>query len=222
VTVARPARRLRPAITATAADTTISRFAVDTRLLDAPLVATTATPLAPTVTIVDDRDDDAEPHAIRMVDQDLVPLVDTVPIALVDSLVTTRTRVFAIASAARVTLPLVGADTTSAPVVLTTQATRTTLPVLDVISRTPTPPGAFSEPTLRGYLVALFKASGLASPQDLTLIGIYERIPGGAVASVSLAAAALKIRVAAHRTPRPATLVVGRSKTHGSLITTEV
>jgi hypothetical protein len=93
---------------------------------------------------------------------------------------------------------------------------------LELMRRRPTPPGAVSKDQLRSYLLALFKASRLSSPAALELVGIYDRVPGGAIGSVAVDAGSLVIRLVPGRRARPTTLVVGRVKASQQLVTVEI
>jgi hypothetical protein len=93
---------------------------------------------------------------------------------------------------------------------------------LELMRRRATPPGDVSKADLRTYLMALFKASRCPSPSDLTLVGIYDRVPGGAIASVAVDAESLVIRLSLGRRGRPTTLIVGRVKASQQLVTVEI
>ena len=79
-----------------------------------------------------------------------------------------------------------------------------------------------SKDQLRSHLLALFKASRLGSPAALELVGIYDRVPGGAIGSVAVDAGSLVIRLVPGRRARPTTLVVGRVKASQALVTVEI
>jgi hypothetical protein len=68
----------------------------------------------------------------------------------------------------------------------------------------------------------LYRQSGLSSPAELALIGIFERIPGGAVRAVSPHARGVVLRVDWRARAHPATLVVGKRRRDGALLTAEV
>ena len=76
---------------------------------------------------------------------------------------------------------------------------------------------------LRAHLTALFKASRCSSPSELELVGIYDRVPGGADRigrhGRRDARDPARARAAA---ARPATLIVGRVKAHRQLVTVEI
>jgi hypothetical protein len=88
--------------------------------------------------------------------------------------------------------------------------------------RRPTPPGAVSQATLREHLLALFRASRCSSPSELQLVGIYDRVPGGAIGSVAVDGEELAIRLAPGRRTHPTRLVVGRVRATEQLVTVEI
>jgi hypothetical protein len=75
---------------------------------------------------------------------------------------------------------------------------------------------------LRGCLTALLERSAAPDPSDLSLVGIYERAPTGAIAAVALVEGAVQVRLAPGRRPRPGLLVVGRRRSTGEVVTVEV
>jgi hypothetical protein len=91
-----------------------------------------------------------------------------------------------------------------------------------VVERRPTPASAFDAETLRAHLTRLVRASGAARPSDLQLVGIYERVPGGAIDAVATTpdgVAQLRVRQGARA--RRGTLVVGRLRSSGALVSVE-
>ncbi len=61
-----------------------------------------------------------------------------------------------------------------------------------------------------------------ARPPHSQLVGIYDRVPGGAIGSVAVDAGSLVIRLVPGRRARPTTLVVGRVKASQALVTVEI
>jgi hypothetical protein len=91
-----------------------------------------------------------------------------------------------------------------------------------LVERKPTPASSFDAVTLRAHLTRLYRASGASTPTDLQLVGIYERIPGGAIESVATTpdgAAQLRVRRGARA--RRGTLIVGRLRSSGALVSVE-
>jgi hypothetical protein len=68
----------------------------------------------------------------------------------------------------------------------------------------------------------LYRQSGLGSPAQLGLVGIFERVPGGAVRAVSQHPNGVILRLDPQARAVPATLVVGKRRRDGQLITAEV
>jgi hypothetical protein len=77
-------------------------------------------------------------------------------------------------------------------------------------------------PLLRECLEALYRASGGADANDLALVGVYDRVPVGAIASASATPAGLELRLTAGTRARRGHLVVGRRRSSGALVTAEV
>jgi hypothetical protein len=86
----------------------------------------------------------------------------------------------------------------------------------------PLAPADLAPDVLRRCLEALFRSSGASSTSDLRLVGIYPRVPVGAIRGVSLGErGAVDLRLE----PGPAApgmLVVGRRVSSGQLATCEV
>lgn len=79
-----------------------------------------------------------------------------------------------------------------------------------------------SQERLRSLLTRLWRASGAASPGELQLVGIYPRVPGGAIGSIAQAPdGAIVLRVAPRAKARPALLAVGRRRADGALVPVE-
>jgi hypothetical protein len=93
---------------------------------------------------------------------------------------------------------------------------------VEVMRRRPTPPGDVSQAVLREHLLALFRASRCSSPSELQLVGIYDRVPGGAIGSVAVDDRDLVIRLVPGRRSRPTRLVVGRVRATEKLVTVEI
>ena len=75
---------------------------------------------------------------------------------------------------------------------------------------------------VRECVTRLYRQSGLRSPAELTLVGIFERVPGGVVHAVSPQPSGVVLRLDHRGKPRPATLVVGKRRRDGTLLTAEV
>jgi len=61
-----------------------------------------------------------------------------------------------------------------------------------------------------------------ADANDLALVGIYDRVPVGAIAGASATPGGLELRLTAGTRARRGHLVVGRRRSSGALVTAEV
>ena len=195
-------------------------FTVDLQTVEEPPVTGVATDLEPPVTVCEPFDDG---DTCVVLEPDIWETVDVVPVALADAPFVIRSPSVRIDRAERRTMPLLDA-TCEAPAVRIEppRVVRTRPPALQLMRRASTPPGAVSEVQLRSYLLALFKASRCTSPTALELVGIYHRVPGGAIESVAVDAGSLLIRLDPGRRGRPTTLVVGRVRASQHLVTVEI
>ena len=91
-----------------------------------------------------------------------------------------------------------------------------------VVERRPTPASALDAETLRAHLTRLVRASGAARPTDLALVGIYERVPAGAIEAVATTPDGMaQLRVRRGARARRGTLIVGRLRSSGALVSVE-
>jgi hypothetical protein len=195
-------------------------FAVGLRTVEPPAVGNVSTVLEPPVTVHELFDDGDE---VVVLEPDIWEAVDVVPVALADAPFAIRSPSVRLEQARLRSMPLLDA-VVDAPV------TRIEPPPigsgrpasLELMRRRATPPAEVSKADLRSHLLALFKASRCASPSDLALVGIYHRVPGGAIGSVAVDAESLVIRLVPGRRARPSTLVVGRVKVSQQLVTVEI
>jgi hypothetical protein len=86
----------------------------------------------------------------------------------------------------------------------------------------PVPLEHIQRPLLRECLEALYRASGAADANDLALVGVYDRVPVGAIAGASATPGGLELRLTAGARARRGHLVVGRRRSSGALVTAEV
>jgi hypothetical protein len=86
----------------------------------------------------------------------------------------------------------------------------------------PLPIDQVERPVLRECLEALYRASGAADANDLALVGVYDRVPIGAIAGAAARPNGLELRLQAGVRARRGLLVVGRRRTSGALVTAEV
>ncbi len=165
------------------------------------------------ITMVDVVDLDDDGDAIVIEEPDIWASVDVVGVDLATTLFAER------APTVRIPRPTVQ----SPPVRLEPSKPRKARPEsLQLLRREATPPAVIPADALRDHLLALFRASRLRMPADLQLVGIFERVPGGAIASVAMDGDTLVIRTASGRKPRRATLAVGRVRASEALVTVEI
>ncbi len=195
-------------------------FAVGLRTVDPPAVTGVATELEPEITVHELFDDGDE---VVVLEPDIWETVDVVPVALADAPFAIRSPSVRLDRAELRAMPLLDAAEVAPEARIEPPPIRSGRPAsLELMRRRPTPPGAVSTDQLRSYLLALFKASRCASPAALELVGIYDRVPGGAIGSVAVDAGSLVIRLAPGRRGRPTTLIVGRVKASQQLVTVEI
>jgi hypothetical protein len=193
-------------------------FSVDLETIAPPEVTGVATELAPPVVVSELFDDGDE---VVVLEPDIWESVDVVPVALVDAPFAIRSVRIDRAELRAMPLLVTTCESPDARIALPAISARRNAAV-EMMRRRATPPGDVSKADLRSHLLALFKASRCASPSDLALVGIYHRVPGGAVGSVAVDAETLVIRLAPGRRARPATLIVGRVKATEKLVTVEI
>ena len=198
----------------------LSPAAPPTQVVAPPVVGSEGVALAPDVAVVELTDPDP---AVTDVEEELRPAVDVLPTALLAQVPVQRGPDLTIrrATIRRAILP----TTTDhgAAVRLPRPEVRLGRPaaLLDVRVRA-TPPARIGAEHLRRCLTALLRRSGAASAADLALVGVFERVPGGAVHSVTAVEGGVRLRLAPGSRPRPATLVVGRRRSTGGLVTVEL
>jgi hypothetical protein len=190
------------------------------RRLEPPPVDHAGVTIAPAIT------DRALPLDAQPVDLEgvyLAPPVDVVPVGLAGTLFAERVRAVRIPGAEIHEMPLVTAPIRS-------PAARLRPP--DVIGEHPervarmfrraTPVERLPADYVRECVRRLYRQSGLSSPAELGLVGIFERIPGGAVHAVSQHPRGVVLRLDHRARAHPATLVVGKRRRDGVLVTAEV
>jgi hypothetical protein len=75
---------------------------------------------------------------------------------------------------------------------------------------------------LRECLEHLYRASQAPSPGDLSLVGVYDRVPIGSIAGATSTPTGLELRLRPGGGARRGVLVVGRRRSSGALVTAEV
>jgi hypothetical protein len=195
-------------------------FPVDVRAVAPPVPELVAEPLAPDVP-VRELFDDGE-HVV-VVEPDIWETVDVVPVALVEPAFTVRAPSVRLARAELRAMPLLDTTVEAPAAAIASPPVLPARPAaLEVMRRRPTPPGAVSQAVLREHLLALFRASRCGSPSELQLVGIYDRVPGGAIGSVAVDGPDLVLRLVPGRRGRPTRLVVGRVRRTEQLVTVEI
>ena len=121
-----------------------------------------------------------------MLGVELAPAVDLVPVRLAGSLFAERTRQVRFDPPRLEAMPLVDAAIESPPAqpgpaeVVVQHPDR-----LARMFRRATPLDRLPPEHVRECVTRLYRQSGLRSPAELTLVGIFERVPGGVVHAVS-------------------------------------
>jgi hypothetical protein len=86
----------------------------------------------------------------------------------------------------------------------------------------PLPVAGIAREVLHDCLERLFHASGASAPDDLSLVGVYDRVPIGAIAGAATTPRGLQLRLQPGARATPGLLVVGRRRSSGALVTVEV
>jgi hypothetical protein len=162
--------------------------------------------------------------SVRIVELDVRPAVDTAPESL-------RTEVFALRTAST-ELPRVAPSTRTTLLQVEARAVwplgapavqRGLPPAASSRVAAPRPPAELAPDVLRRCLEALFRSSGASSTADLRLVGIYPRVPVGAIGGVSLGEnGTVNLRLRETGPAARGMLVVGRRVSTGDLATAEV
>ncbi len=191
-----------------------------TRVVAPPDVPTATVPLESCATVVELTDPDPP---VTVVDGELRPGVDVLPTALVAPVPVQRARDLALRPVVAHAAALPTAAVRLGTVALDRPAVRRSAPdaLLEVRLR-PTPPERIDPERLRRCLVALLRRSGVTSAADLTLVGVFDRVPGGAVRTVTPVDGGVRLRLRPGGRRWPATLVVGRRRSTGRLVTVEL
>jgi hypothetical protein len=152
----------------------------------------------------------------------LAPPVDVVPASLVGAIFALRHVELRFPPPQTERAALLGAETRSiqVPVLPPSVAAR---PAATLVRRvSPMPLERIERPLLRECLEALYHASGAADANDLALVGVYDRVPVGAIAGASATPAGLELHLTEGIRARRGHLVVGRRRASGALVTAEV
>ena len=152
----------------------------------------------------------------------LAPPVDVVPASLVSATFALRRVELRFPPPKAEQTELFGAETRSVPIPALAPST-SARPAAALVRRvSPVPLEQIQRPLLRECLEALYRASGTADANDLALVGVYDRVPVGAIAGASATPGGLELRLTAGARARRGHLVVGRRRSSGALVTAEV
>ena len=166
---------------------------------------------------------DAPEGQVAVVEPDLWAGVDVVPVRLAESMFAIRSPRLVLGPAVVRSMPLLQADATTPVARIAEPDVRPAAPaLLEYVHRAGTPLSSIPQDVLRDWLRRLFRTSRLASPGELEVVGVYERVPGGAIVSIAESEGGLAIRVNPRVRPTPATLVVGRARGSTALIPVEI
>jgi hypothetical protein len=152
----------------------------------------------------------------------LAPPVDVVPASLVSATFALRRVELRFPPPKAEKAELFGSETRSVPIP-SLAPSLSARPAAALVRRvSPMPLERIERPLLRECLEALYRASGAADANDLALVGVYDRVPVGAIAGASATPAGLELRLTAGTRARRGHLVVGRRRSSGALVTAEV
>ena len=153
---------------------------------------------------------------------ELAPVVDVMPATLAGAVFALRRVELRFRLATTEKAPLFAAESRSVPIprlepTLSAEPaavlTRRVRPlVLEQIDRA----------LFRECLEQLYRASGAATPDDLALVGIYDRVPVGAIVGAAATQHGMELHLRAGAKARAGLLVVGRRRASGALVTAEV
>jgi hypothetical protein len=189
-----------------------------TRLLD-PVPAVRPVALAPGLVGVSHA---LVPDVAPSPEIELAPVVDTLPATLVGAVFALRTvdlrfRLPVTEQAPRFVAESRGVATLRLP------PSERSQPEAALIRRAaPMVLEEIGRPLLRTCLEALFRASGAPTADDLSLVGVYDRVPVGAIAGATATPRGLELRLRPGKGVRSGLLVVGRRRSTGALVTAEV
>jgi hypothetical protein len=152
----------------------------------------------------------------------LAPVVDVVPAALVGSVFALRRVELRFPALVSQPVPLFSAESRAVPIPAV-EPSRRSQPTAALVRRvSPMPLESIDRALLRECLEELYRASNAPAPGDLTLVGVYDRVPVGAIAGAASTPTGLELRLRAGGGAKRGLLVVGRRRSTGVLVTAEV
>jgi hypothetical protein len=153
---------------------------------------------------------------------ELAPLVDVVPATLVGTVFALRRVDMRFAPPSSQQVPLFSAESRAVPIPRVERSQKTQ-PAAALVRRvSPMQIETIDRALLRECLEELYRASNAPSPGDLSLVGVYDRVPVGAIAGATSTPSGLELHLRAGGGARRGLLVVGRRRSTGALVTAEV
>jgi hypothetical protein len=152
----------------------------------------------------------------------LAPVVDVIPATLAGAVFALRRADLRFPLATTEQASLFAAESRSVPIPRL-QPTRRAEPAALLARRVwPMVLEQIDRAVLRECLEELFRASGAPTPDDLALVGVYDRVPVGAIAGAATTSNGLELHLRPGGGARRGLLVVGRRRSSGALVTAEV
>jgi hypothetical protein len=152
----------------------------------------------------------------------LAPVVDVMPATLAGAVFALRRVELRFPLAKTEQTPRFAAESRGVPIPLL-QPTRRAEPAAVLTRRArPMVLEQIDRAVLRECLEELFRASGAPTPDDLALVGVYDRVPVGAIAGAAATRNGLELHLRPGVGARRGLLVVGRRRSSGALVTAEV
>jgi hypothetical protein len=152
----------------------------------------------------------------------LAPAVDVVPATLVGTTFALRRVALRLGPAVSEVTTLLAVEAGEVPVLQVGPSQRAE-PTAAVVRRVePLPVSSIPRDVLHDCLERLFHASGASATDDLSLVGVYDRVPIGAIAGAQTTPRGLQLRLQPGARATPGLLVVGRRRSSGALVTVEV
>jgi hypothetical protein len=152
----------------------------------------------------------------------LAPVVDVMPAALAGAVFALRRVELRFPVAKTDPAPLFTAESRGVPIPCL-EPTRRAEPTAVLTRRArPMVLEQIDRAVLRECLEELFRASGASTPDELALVGVYDRVPVGAIAGAAATPHGLELHLRPGVGARRGLLVVGRRRSSGTLVTAEV
>ncbi len=153
---------------------------------------------------------------------ELAPVVDVVPATLAGAVFALRRVELRFRLATTEKAPLFAAESRSVAIPRLQSTVRAEPPAVLTRRARPMILEQIDRTLFRECLEQLFRASGAATPDDLALVGIYDRVPVGAIVGAAATQHGMELHLRAGGPARAGLLVVGRRRASGALVTAEV